>query len=1096
MKLTLDQTLQKGDEAHKAGQIQEADRFYASVLQSQPKHPEANHKMGVLAVGIGNIKEALPFLKMAVETNPSRIQFWLSYINALIRLGKTSDAAAAFNQAKKKGFKGSAFDQIEKIMNELEGSARDTDPEGRGTSKEKSNILDTLTLDQATKLAREKLENGFSEEAKSLYEDILIRFPQNQKATDGIKIIFEERSGAASKNPDPTPEELQPLISIYGQGHLQQALNQTIEMLKLFPKSLTLHNIRGAAHAGLGEFNEAIDSYKQALQINPNDADTYYNMGAALKDKGELDAAIDSYKKALKINPNDADTYYNMGAALKDKGELDAAIGAFKKAFKINPNYADAYYNMGNMLRDKGELDSAIGAYKQTLKIDPNYANAYYNMGVAFADKGELDAAIGAYKQTLKIDSNFADAYDSMAVALTAKGELDAAIESYKQVLKIKPEYAETYYNIGSALRNKGELDAAIGAFKQALKIKPDYPEAHYDIGNALRNKGELDAAIDSFKETLQINPNHVEAYNNMGITLRNKGELDAAIGAYKQTLKIDPNYANAYYNMGVALTEKGELDAAIDSFKETLQIDPNYAAAYDNMGVILSSHIFTKPAPGLQEIITSLLNRKNYVRPSIITNAAISLLKVEPVIKELFEQYHAGGLTQPLQETISVLSELPLLLAFMSVCPLADLELEVFLSDIRFSLLSSISEVSASPKCLLFQSALALQCFTNEYIYNLTDQEAEELEALEISVKNSLLNGKQPHPKLILCLASYKALHNYEWAGLLIMTADIREVFIRQILEPKQEGSLKTEIPILAEVSNKVSCKVRDQYEENPYPRWVDLGLRSKPAAISEIVIERKMRLFDNGIIDATSPNILVAGCGTGQHSIQTATGFQNSKVLAIDLSLASLAYAKRKTDELGIQNIDYMHADILDLGKLDRQFDIIESAGVLHHMDDPMAGWKVLTGCLKHGGLMKIGLYSELARQHIVTVRDEISQSGSGASEAAIKSLRKDLIRSNKEHHITITKILDFYSLSELRDLLFHVQEHRFTIPQIKSGLSRLGLVFCGFDYADRVVQDFKRANTGANDPYDLDKWHWYEEANPFSFINMYQFWCQKVT
>jgi tetratricopeptide (TPR) repeat protein/2-polyprenyl-3-methyl-5-hydroxy-6-metoxy-1,4-benzoquinol methylase len=926
MKLTLDQTLQKGDEAHKAGQIQEADRFYASVLQSQPKHPEANHKMGVLAVGIGNIKEALPFLKMAVETNPSRIQFWLSYINALIRLGKTSDAAAAFNQAKKKGFKGSAFDQIEKIMNELEGSARDTDPEGRGTSKEKSNILDTLTLDQATKLAREKLENGFSEEAKSLYEDILIRFPQNQKATDGIKIIFEERSGAASKNPDPTPEELQPLISIYGQGHLQQALNQTIEMLKLFPKSLTLHNIRGAAHAGLGEFNEAIDSYKQALQINPNDADTYYNMGAALKDKGELDAAIDSYKKALKINPNDADTYYNMGAALKDKGELDAAIGAFKKAFKINPNYADAYYNMGNMLRDKGELDSAIGAYKQTLKIDPNYANAYYNMGVA--------------------------------------------------------------------------------------------------------------------------------------------------------------------------LTEKGELDAAIDSFKETLQIDPNYAAAYNNMGVILSSHIFTKPAPGLQEIITSLLNRKNYVRPSIITNAAISLLKVEPVIKELFEQYHAGGLTQPLQETISVLSELPLLLAFMSVCPLADLELEVFLSDIRFSLLSSISEVSASPKCLLFQSALALQCFTNEYIYNLTDQEAEELEALEISVKNSLLNGKQPHPKLILCLASYKALHNYEWAGLLIMTADIREVFIRQILEPKQEGSLKTEIPILAEVSNKVSCKVRDQYEENPYPRWVDLGLRSKPAAISEIVIERKMRLFDNGIIDATSPNILVAGCGTGQHSIQTATGFQNSKVLAIDLSLASLAYAKRKTDELGIQNIDYMHADILDLGKLDRQFDIIESAGVLHHMDDPMAGWKVLTGCLKHGGLMKIGLYSELARQHIVTVRDEISQSGSGASEAAIKSLRKDLIRSNKEHHITITKILDFYSLSELRDLLFHVQEHRFTIPQIKSGLSRLGLVFCGFDYADRVVQDFKRANTGANDPYDLDKWHWYEEANPFSFINMYQFWCQKVT
>ena len=58
-------------------------------------------------------------------------------------------------------------------------------------------------------------------------------------------------------------------------------------------------------------------------------------------------------------------------------------------------------------------------------------------------------------------------------------------------------------------------------------------------------------------------------------------------------------------------------------------------------------------------------------------------------------------------------------------------------------------------------------------------------------------------------------------------------------------------------------------------------------------------------------------------------------------------------------------MQADILKLEKLDRRFDIVESAGVLHHMDQPMKGWKVLVDCLNEGGLMKIGLYSELARQ-----------------------------------------------------------------------------------------------------------------------------------
>ena len=187
-------------------------------------------------------------------------------------------------------------------------------------------------------------------------------------------------------------------------------------------------------------------------------------------------------------------------------------------------------------------------------------------------------------------------------------------------------------------------------------------------------------------------------------------------------------------------------------------------------------------------------------------------------------------------------------------------------------------------------------------------------------------------------------------------------------------------------------------------------------------------------------------------------------------------------------------MQADILDLGKLGRQFDIVESAGVLHHMDDPVAGWRVLTDCLKPGGLMKIGLYSELARQHIVEMRQEISKAGIGSSDAAMKSFRTTVMESDQKHHKKILNSSDFYSLSTLKDLLFHVQEHRFTIPQIQDCLSELGLKFCGFE-SDKIVSHFKQTNTGADDPYDLDKWQAYEEANPRAFAGMYQFWCQKI-
>jgi ubiquinone/menaquinone biosynthesis C-methylase UbiE len=273
-----------------------------------------------------------------------------------------------------------------------------------------------------------------------------------------------------------------------------------------------------------------------------------------------------------------------------------------------------------------------------------------------------------------------------------------------------------------------------------------------------------------------------------------------------------------------------------------------------------------------------------------------------------------------------------------------------------------------------------------------------------------------------------------------------------------------------------------------------VNLGLSLKSAPISTVVEEIQLKLVDDQINEIEAPNILIAGCGTGQHSIGTTARFKGSNVLAIDLSLSSLSYAKRKTEELGIQNIKYMQADILDLGKLGRRFDIVESAGVLHHMEDPVAGWRVLTDCLKPGGLMKIGLYSELARQHIVEMRQEISKAGIGSDDAAMKSFRKTVMTSGQNHHKQILNFRDFYSLSELKDLLFHVQEHRFTIPQIQHCLSELGLKFCGFESA-KIVSHFKLTNAGAGDPYNLDKWHAYEEGNPRAFAGMYQFWCQKT-
>jgi len=101
--ITLQQALERGIAAHKAGRAHEADQYYTAVLKANPRHPDANHNMGVLAVGLGKTEAALPFFKAALEINSNVVQFWLSYVDALIKLGRVDEAKKALKRAKQNG---------------------------------------------------------------------------------------------------------------------------------------------------------------------------------------------------------------------------------------------------------------------------------------------------------------------------------------------------------------------------------------------------------------------------------------------------------------------------------------------------------------------------------------------------------------------------------------------------------------------------------------------------------------------------------------------------------------------------------------------------------------------------------------------------------------------------------------------------------------------------------------------------------------------------------------------------------------------------------------------------------------------------------
>ena len=144
-----------------------------------------------------------------------------------------------------------------------------------------------------------------------------------------------------------------------------------------------------------------------------------------------------------------------------------------------------------------------------------------------------------------------------------------------------------------------------------------------------------------------------------------------------------------------------------------------------------------------------------------------------------------------------------------------------------------------------------------------------------------------------------------------------------------------------------------------------------------------------------------------------------------------------------------------------------------------------------------MRIALYSEIGRESIRNARDFISEKGFGSSAIDIRRCRKEIIQlaqSDLDMKYIIDTV-DFYSLSGCRDMIFHTQEHRFTLIDIKNALNSLDLSFLGFelpvpDMAQRFIKLFpeKQAMTS------LDCWHKFELENRESFKGMYVFWAQK--
>ena len=499
----------------------------------------------------------------------------------------------------------------------------------------------------------------------------------------------------------------------------------------------------------------------------------------------------------------------------------------------------------------------------------------------------------------------------------------------------------------------------------------------------ALRSRG----AEPPFRSTANITSTEAldtraETHRMLGAALMAQNKAGEAIHHFEHVIALKPNLPSAYEDLAKACLAAGHLKLAIGAasralaLHETAQIKTMFAQC-------VREARFTADDGRIRKLMVRAL-AETWDRPRELAAACVSLIKLNTVVNGFIARANASWPARlPAAELLDLsiaLSRDQLLCRLLEITPITDVGLERLLTNVRLAMLMT-STVDNRPdeRLLGFYCSVARQCFINQYVFSMTEIEADQAQRLRESLERALALGDPCPDVWPAIVGAYFPLHTLSKAEALLdrsWPACVSALLVQQVKEPAEERRIASSIPVLTSIESEVSRAVRQQYEESPYPRWVKAGPPGEPIVLKDRPPEQ--------VFDA-----LFAGCGTGLSTVEFARQTPRARVLAIDLSVASLCYAKRMAQSYGLANVEFGQADITKLGTIGREFDYIDASGVLHHLADPWEGWRILLALLRPGGVMLVGLYSELARQGIVAARRLIARSRLSANSTGYSAL-----------------------------------------------------------------------------------------------------------
>jgi SAM-dependent methyltransferase len=594
-----------------------------------------------------------------------------------------------------------------------------------------------------------------------------------------------------------------------------------------------------------------------------------------------------------------------------------------------------------------------------------------------------------------------------------------------------------------------------------------------------------------------------LHSWSERGSAAVDAGDLQLAKQCFARAVKDESGNAQYRFHLALVLEGLGELAAAARELTHALRLDPKREEAARRLAALFRRSDFCARHHELLNTV-GLRHGLYHVRvdQKAIANVAVSVLLAGRPLQETLAIGRSRGWLEAarrlcLNRTSALLKD-ALFLDTLRTSTLSNAELESLLTALRRVVLLELAPGRfADPALLGCTLAMLQQCWINQFVWGVSEDERHYLAAEQL-LPDRLAGGSLEEGFRLLrhCLyapvmrvlgGSATAMHGVEPRAL-------REVVAQRLAMEQGERERAARMPLLGDIDNATSRRVAQFYEDSPYPRWSTVVVsRNHRASLAHFLGEKRAAFLDQPF------EVLIAGCGTGQQAVHAALHYgPNARILALDLSAASLGYASRMADAFGVKNVAFARADLEPFASQSQfaaRFAVIEAVGVLHHMAQPFAGWRALMQCLAPHGLMRIGLYSAIARRHLTALRSDPACPGPGCDDAALRAFRQTLLTRQDEQARDARKYVDFWDAGSFRDMLLHVCEHRFELAQIAGFLKDERLAFRGFQLPKESQAMFWQRFALDTWPGTLENWARFEAENPALFENMYLFWCQKT-